>query len=120
MGRLEEAVTFYRQAVDIYAKLQDLRHEGVTRGYLAGTLIKLQRFEEARPELQRAIEYKKPYGPPPNPGRPGRSCTTWNKPPAIRRPPPRRGNKRAKRGQAHFISIQSALDHPVKPPTGIS
>jgi tetratricopeptide (TPR) repeat protein len=61
MGRLEEAVTFYRQAVDIYA-MQDLRHEGVVRSNLAGTLIKLQRFEEARPELQRAIECKKPYG----------------------------------------------------------
>jgi tetratricopeptide (TPR) repeat protein len=61
MGRLEEAVTFYRQAVDIYA-MQDLRHEGVVRSNLAGTLIKLQRFEEARPELQRAVECKKPYG----------------------------------------------------------
>jgi tetratricopeptide (TPR) repeat protein len=39
VGRLEEAVTFYRQAADIYAKLQDLRYEGLVRSNLAATLI---------------------------------------------------------------------------------
>jgi tetratricopeptide (TPR) repeat protein len=62
MGRLEEAVAFSRQAADIYARLQDLRNEGGTHSNLATTLIKLQRFEEARRELQRAIECKKPFG----------------------------------------------------------
>jgi tetratricopeptide (TPR) repeat protein len=62
MERLEEAVNFYRQAADIYAKLQDLRYEGFGRNNLARTLIKLQRFEEARRELHRAIERLKPYG----------------------------------------------------------
>jgi tetratricopeptide (TPR) repeat protein len=62
MGRLEETVAFSRQATDIHVKLQDLRYEGVGRGNLADTLIKLQRFEEARRELRRAIECKKPFG----------------------------------------------------------
>jgi tetratricopeptide (TPR) repeat protein len=62
MGRLEEAVAFCRQAADIHVKLQDLRNEGRDRNNLAHTLIKLQRFEEARCELQRAIECLKPFG----------------------------------------------------------
>jgi tetratricopeptide (TPR) repeat protein len=65
MRRLEEAVTFYRQAADIYViyvELQDLRYEGIVRNNLARTLIELQRFEEARRELQRAIECNKPFG----------------------------------------------------------
>ncbi len=61
-GRLEEAVTFCRQAADIYAKLQDLRYEGVVRSNVADTFIKLHRYDEARRELHRAIECKKPYG----------------------------------------------------------
>jgi tetratricopeptide (TPR) repeat protein len=62
MGRLEDAVKCYRQAVDIHVRLQDQRYEGVSRSNLADTLIKLQRFDEARPELLRAIECDKPYG----------------------------------------------------------
>jgi tetratricopeptide (TPR) repeat protein len=62
MGRLEEAAKCYRQAADIYIKLQDQRHEGTARSNLADTLIKLQRYDEARRELLRAIERKKPYG----------------------------------------------------------
>ncbi len=62
MGRLEEATTFYRQAAEIYVQLQDLRYEGFVRNNLAGTLIKLQRYDEARRELRRAIECKQPYG----------------------------------------------------------
>ncbi len=62
MGRLEEAVAFYRQAADIYVTLSDLMHEGAARNNLAGTLMTLQRYDEARQELQRAIECKKPFG----------------------------------------------------------
>lgn len=62
MGRLEEAATFHRQAAEIYAKLPDLRSEGFVRNNLAGTLIKLQRYDEARRELRRALECKKPLG----------------------------------------------------------
>jgi tetratricopeptide (TPR) repeat protein len=62
MGRFEEAVKCYQQATDIAVKLQDQRNEGRDRNNLAVALIKLQRFDEARLELLRAIECKKPYG----------------------------------------------------------
>ena len=69
MGHLEEAATFYRQAADIYVELQDLNHEGKVRSNLARTLIKLERYAEARRELHCAIECKKPYG---------HAATPWN------------------------------------------
>jgi tetratricopeptide (TPR) repeat protein len=62
MGRPEEAVAFYRQAADIYVTLGALRYEGVSRSNLAATLMTLQRYEDARQELQRAIECKQPFG----------------------------------------------------------
>jgi tetratricopeptide (TPR) repeat protein len=61
-GRLEEAVKFYKQAANIHVKLQDQRHEGVARSNLADTYLRLQRYDEARRELHRAIECDKPYG----------------------------------------------------------
>lgn len=62
MGRLEESVRCHRQAADIRFKLQSLNTEGRSRSNLAIRLIKLQRYDEARQELSRAIECKKPYG----------------------------------------------------------
>lgn len=62
MGRLEEAVKCCLRAADLYANLKDPRHEGFARSNAADTLVKLQRYDEARPELLRAIECKKPYG----------------------------------------------------------
>jgi len=62
MGRPEEAVTFYRQATDAYVRLKDLAKEGLARSNLANSLLQLRRYDEARQELQRAIECKKPYG----------------------------------------------------------
>jgi tetratricopeptide (TPR) repeat protein len=62
MGRLEEAVIFYRQATDIYTTLGDLISEGRSRNNLAYTLLQLQRYDDARRELQRAIECKEPFG----------------------------------------------------------
>ena len=62
MGRLEEAVTFRRQAADVYTELGNLAKEGIHRSNMADTLIKLGRYDEARRELHRAIECKKPYG----------------------------------------------------------
>ncbi|MBI3425788.1 MAG: CHAT domain-containing protein [Acidobacteria bacterium] len=62
MGLLEEAVKFCRQAVEIHASLQDQWHEGSARSNLAYTLIKLQRYDEARRELHRAIECSKTLG----------------------------------------------------------
>jgi len=61
MKRLEEAVTLYRQAAEIYANLPDLRSEGLARGNLANTLLVLKRYDEARRELLRAIECRKPF-----------------------------------------------------------
>jgi tetratricopeptide (TPR) repeat protein len=62
MGRMEEAATFHRQAADIFARLQDQRNEGRARSNLAGSLIEIQRYDEARRELRRAIECDKFFG----------------------------------------------------------
>jgi len=62
MGQLEDAVTFYRQAADIYVALGDMAKEGVVRNNLADTFIKLKRYDDARQEIVRAIECKKPFG----------------------------------------------------------
>lgn len=56
LNRPEEAVVFYRQAADICVELGNMRHEGVTRNNIAGTLRKLKRYDEARAEIMRAIE----------------------------------------------------------------
>ena len=62
LNRPEEAVTFYRQAADIYVALGDLRYEGIARSNIASTLRKLQRYDEARTEIGRAIECKSQFG----------------------------------------------------------
>ena len=61
-GRLEESVTFLRQAADMYVGLQDLSNEGRARYNLAVDLIKLGQYDEARRELERAIACKEPFG----------------------------------------------------------
>lgn len=61
-NRPEQAVSFYRQAVGIDVALGDLRYEGFVRSNIADTLIKLQRYDQARPELLRAIECLKTFG----------------------------------------------------------
>ncbi|NEP16055.1 MAG: tetratricopeptide repeat protein, partial [Leptolyngbya sp. SIO4C1] len=62
LNRLEEAITFYRQAADIFVVLRDLRSEGATRNNIANTLCKLKRYDEARSEIMRAIECKRQIG----------------------------------------------------------
>jgi tetratricopeptide (TPR) repeat protein len=62
IGRREEAARFYRQATEVYADLRDLRAEGGTRSNIARELVKLRLFEEARQELLRAVECKRPFG----------------------------------------------------------
>lgn len=69
LNRPEEAVTFYRQAADIYVAIGDLRYEGVTRNNIANTLQNLKRYDEARAEIERAIECKKNLG---------HAGTVWN------------------------------------------
>ncbi|MBF0341534.1 MAG: tetratricopeptide repeat protein [Magnetococcales bacterium] len=62
MGRLEDGVRCYRLAADICVALPDLAREGLVRNNLANTLIQLQRFDEARMEVTRAIACKEPFG----------------------------------------------------------
>ncbi len=61
-NRPEEAVVFFRQAADIYVEIQDLANEGRTRNNLADTFRKLQRWDEARREIRRAIDCKSQFG----------------------------------------------------------
>ena len=72
LGRDEESVRFYRQAADIFVELEDLAKEGVTHSNLADALIKLERYDEARAELRRAVECKEPFG------HAARPWTTWH------------------------------------------
>jgi tetratricopeptide (TPR) repeat protein len=62
LGRLEDAVTFYRQAVDIDIELGDLAKEGIRRNNMANTLVKLKRYDKARLEIERAIECQSQFG----------------------------------------------------------
>jgi tetratricopeptide (TPR) repeat protein len=62
MGRIEESAIFIRQAADKYVEINDMAKEGVARSNLAIRLIKLKRYDDARQEILRAIECKKPYG----------------------------------------------------------
>jgi tetratricopeptide (TPR) repeat protein len=62
-GRPEQAVAFYRQAADICTALGDQRPEGFARNNIADTLRTLPgRADEARREILRAIECKRPFG----------------------------------------------------------
>ena len=62
MGRLEEAIRLYRQAADISVQLGDLLGESKARNNAADELVKLNRFDDARREIERAVECKKPFG----------------------------------------------------------
>lgn len=61
-GRIEEAVTFFRQAVNISVESHDMAKEGLRRSNLAIRLRKLRRYDEARQEIRRAIECSTPFG----------------------------------------------------------
>lgn len=62
LGRLEDAVTFFRQAADKYIAVNDLAREGTARNNLAVVLLRLDRFDEARTEIHRALACKEPFG----------------------------------------------------------
>lgn len=62
LSRPEDAVTFYRQAADLFVELGDLRYEGVARNNIASAMCKLNRYGDARSEIARAIECKRPFG----------------------------------------------------------
>lgn len=61
-NRLEESVTFTRQAAEICMRSEDRANEGVIRSNLALALLNLRRHGEARQELQRALTCKRDYG----------------------------------------------------------
>jgi tetratricopeptide (TPR) repeat protein len=62
LQRPEEAVAFYRRAAEIYGELGDTLGEGHQWNNLADTFRKLQRLEEARQAIRRAIDCKAPFG----------------------------------------------------------
>ena len=62
MGRSEESVRFYRDAIEVAVEIGDLKNEGFRRNNVALELIQLARYDEARREIVRAIECKKPFG----------------------------------------------------------
>jgi tetratricopeptide (TPR) repeat protein len=62
LHRPEEALVFYRQAADMYTRLEDVRYEGTARNNIAATLRQLKRYDEARQEIDRAIECKEQIG----------------------------------------------------------
>jgi tetratricopeptide (TPR) repeat protein len=62
MDRSEDAVRLYRQAAEIYVANGDLRYEGLVRNNIANKLVNLGRFDEARVEINRAIECDRPFG----------------------------------------------------------
>ena len=63
MGRtVEDAVRLYRQAGEIFIANGDLRREGFARFSTAREFIKLRRYDDARVEIDRAVECDKPFG----------------------------------------------------------
>jgi tetratricopeptide (TPR) repeat protein len=62
LQRPEEAVAFYRRAAEIRGEIGDLAGEGRTQNNLADTFRKLQRLDEARQAIRRAIDCKAPFG----------------------------------------------------------
>lgn len=62
LQRPEEAVAFYRRAAEIYGAIGDTLSEGRQWNNLADTFRKLQRLEEARQAIRRAIECAAPFG----------------------------------------------------------
>ena len=62
LGRTEESIRLTRQAADIYTDIGDVQSEGTARSNLAGDLVKVQRYAEARREITRAIECKQQVG----------------------------------------------------------
>jgi tetratricopeptide (TPR) repeat protein len=62
LNRPEEAVTLTRQAANIYVEQGDVRNEGAARNNIADILRELQRYDEARREILRAIDCNQPFG----------------------------------------------------------
>jgi tetratricopeptide (TPR) repeat protein len=61
LQRPEEAVAFHQRAAEIYGEIGDQANEGISWSNLANTFVKLQRLEEARLTVRRAIECAAPF-----------------------------------------------------------
>jgi len=61
LQRPEDAVAFYRRAAEIYGAIGDTFAQGIQWNNLAKTLSNLQRLEEARQAIRRAIECAAPF-----------------------------------------------------------
>ena len=62
LSQLEDALAFYKQAIDIFISQGDRRFEGVARNNAATILLKLGFHNEAQVEILRAIECIKKFG----------------------------------------------------------
>jgi len=62
LNRPEDATAFERQSADLFGGIGDTANEGRVRGNLAVTLRRLRRLDEARREVQRAIECMAQFG----------------------------------------------------------
>jgi len=62
LGRLEEAADFHRKAVDKHVETGDTAREGGARSLLGEILRKLCSLDEARKEINRAIDCKERFG----------------------------------------------------------
>ncbi|WP_295450483.1 tetratricopeptide repeat protein [uncultured Thiodictyon sp.] len=62
LNRPEDAAAFYRQSADLRVRIGDTAKEGLVRSNLANTLRRLRRLDEARREIQRAIECYAQFG----------------------------------------------------------
>ncbi|WP_020505006.1 tetratricopeptide repeat protein [Lamprocystis purpurea] len=72
LNRPEDAAALYRQSANLYGGIGDTASEGLARNNLAETLRRLRRLDEARREIQRAIECKAQCG------HAAKPWTTWN------------------------------------------
>ncbi|HMG06177.1 MAG TPA: hypothetical protein VK581_12000, partial [Chthoniobacterales bacterium] len=61
-GRLEETALFFRKAADKSSEIHAVGKEIAARTNLAEVLRKLRRFDEARKEIRKAIEFKQHSG----------------------------------------------------------
>jgi tetratricopeptide (TPR) repeat protein len=62
LQRPEEAVALYQRAAEIRGEIGDLAGEGRTQNNLADTFLKLQRLDEARQAIRRAIDCDASFG----------------------------------------------------------
>jgi hypothetical protein len=62
LRRYEEAAALYRQAADKLSEIRDLAGEALARSGMALAFQRLDRLDEARHEIGRAIESSEPFG----------------------------------------------------------